>query len=48
MARIWQTAILANWEEVFKYMSIESLIKKNQNEYYEAIYNCNNAGNSNE
>ena len=48
MARLWQTAILADWEEFFKYMPIESMIKKNQNEYYKAIYNCNNAGNSND
>ena len=48
MARLWQTALLANWEEFFKYMPIESMIKKNQNEYYKAIYNCNNAGNSTE
>ena len=48
IARLWQTAILADWEENFKYMPIESLIKKNQNEYYKAIANCNNAGNSNE
>ena len=48
MARLWQTAILTDWEEFFKYMPIESMIKKNQNEYYKAIYNCNNAGNSNE
>ena len=48
MARLWQTAILADWEEFFKYMPIESMIKKNQNEYYKVIYNCNNAGNSNE
>ena len=38
----------SDWEKFFKYMPIESLIKKNQEEYYKAIYNCNNAGNSNE
>ena len=32
-ARIWQTAILANWEKAFTYLPIESMIKKNQNEY---------------
>ena len=48
MARLWQTAILANWEENLKYMPIESLIKKNQNEYYKAIHNCNLVGSSNE
>ena len=48
MARLWQTAILSKWEEVFEYIPIESLIKKYQEDYYKAIYNSNNAGNSNE
>lgn len=47
MARLWQTAILANWEKAFAFMPIESLIKKHQNEYYKAIHDCNQAGNSN-
>lgn len=47
-ARIWQTAILSNWEEVFKFLPIESMIKKNQEEYYTVIQNCNNAGESTE
>lgn len=47
MARLWQTAILAKWEKAFAYMPIESLIKKHQNEYYQAIHDCNQAGNSN-
>ena len=45
-ARIWQTAILAHWEKAFAYLPIESMIKKNQEEYYKVIQNCNNAGNS--
>ena len=47
-ARLWQTAILANWKELFKYIPIESIIRKHQNDYYIAIQNCNNTGNSNE
>jgi Fic family protein len=47
-ARLWQTAILAHWKEFFKYIPIESIIKKNQEEYYTVIQNCNNAGNANE
>ena len=47
-ARIWQTAILAHWEKAFTYLPIESMIKKNQEEYYTAIQNCNNEGNSTE
>lgn len=48
MARIWQTTILSKWKEIFEYVPIESLIKKYQNEYYEAINNCNSAASSNE
>ena len=48
MARIWQTAILSKWKEIFEYVPIESLIKKYQEDYYTAINNCNNNGNSNE
>ena len=47
-ARIWQTAILSNWEKAFTYLPIESMIKKNQEEYYKVIYNCNKAGESTE
>ncbi len=47
-ARLWQTAILAYWKDLFKYIPIESIIRKHQEEYYTAIQNCNNAGNSNE
>jgi len=32
----------------FKYIPIESIIRKHQEEYYAVIQNCNNAGNSNE
>ena len=47
-ARLWQTTILSHWEKAFTYLPIESMIKKNQEEYYTAIQNCNNAGNSTE
>lgn len=47
-ARLWQTSILAHWKNLFKYIPIESIIKKHQEEYYTAIQNCNNIGNSNE
>jgi predicted HTH transcriptional regulator len=33
---------------LFKYIPIESIIRKHQEEYYTAIQNCNNVGNSNE
>lgn len=47
-ARIWQTAILSHWEKSFRYLPIESMIKKYQEGYYKVIQNCNNAGNSTE
>ena len=47
-AILWQTAILAHWKDLFKYIPIESIIRKHQEEYYTAIQNCNNVGNSNE
>ena len=47
-ARLWQTTILAHWKSLFKYIPIESIIRKHQEEYYTAIQSCNNAGNSNE
>jgi Fic family protein len=42
------TAIHSKWKEIFEYVPIESLIKKYQENYYNAINNCNNNGNSNE
>lgn len=47
-ARLWQTVILAHWKDLFKYIPIESIIREHQEEYYTAIQDCNNAGNSNE
>ncbi|MBR2744467.1 MAG: Fic family protein [Clostridia bacterium] len=47
-ARLWQTAILSHWEKAFTYLPIESMIRKNQEEYYRVIQNCNNAGESTE
>ena len=46
MARLWQTMILADWKEIFAYVPIESLIKDYQNDYYKAINECNNKGDS--
>ena len=46
MARLWHTAILAQWKPVFEYIPIESQIEKFQEEYYEAISKCHAAGES--
>lgn len=37
MGRLWQTALLASWKPVFKWIPMESIIKDNQEDYYKAI-----------
>lgn len=46
MARLWQTALLADWNPVFQYLPLESRIHEFQEEYYEAIAACHSAGHS--
>ena len=46
MARLWHTAILSKWKQIFEYIPIESQIEKFQDEYYEAISRCHVAGES--
>lgn len=46
IARLWHTAILAQWKSVFAYIPIESQIEKFQNEYYDAIAKCHVQGES--
>ena len=48
MARLWQSALLSKWKRIFEYLPIESLIKQYQDDYYTAIANCNNKGESTE
>ena len=48
MARLWQNVILSKWNNIFKYVPIESQIKKYQEEYYAVISNSHINGNSNE
>ncbi len=46
--RLWQNILLYNWKEVFEYLPIESQIHKYQSDYFKAIANCNNKGDSTE
>ena len=39
--RLWQNILLANWEDIFEYVPIESQIKEYQEEYYSVINECN-------
>ena len=47
MARLWQTALLSEWNSVFLYLPLESRIHEFQDGYYDAIARCHSAGNSN-
>ena len=45
--RLWQTALLASWKPIFAWIPIESIIKDNQAEYYQAIALSTTQGKSN-
>lgn len=47
MGRLWQTALLASWKPIFKYIPIESVIKDNQEEYYKVFKISTSEGKSN-
>lgn len=47
MGRYWQTALLASWKPIFKYIPIENVIKDNQEEYYKVIKVSTSQGKSN-
>lgn len=47
MGRLWQTALLASWKPIFAWIPIESIIKDNQEAYYEAIRISTSEGKSN-
>lgn len=46
MGRLWQTLILMQQYPVFEYLPIESLIKKNQAEYYKVLSQSDKLGSS--
>ena len=46
MARLWHTAILAEWKPMFEFIPIESQIEKFQDGYYNAISKCHINGDS--
>lgn len=47
MGRLWQTALLSSWKPIFQWIPIESIIKDNQQDYYEAIRQSTSNGKSN-
>ncbi|MCU4155845.1 Fic family protein [Carboxylicivirga sp. A043] len=46
MGRLWQTLILKDAYPVFEYLPIESLIKEQQEQYYESLGKSDNSGES--
>lgn len=48
MARLWHTALLYGWRELFQYVPFESQIRNCQSEYYEVIARCHKNGGSDE
>jgi len=46
MGRLWQTAILKEWKEVFAWLPVETLIKENQKEYYKVLAVSDSVANS--
>ena len=46
MGRLWQTLILMQQYPVFEYLPVESLIKENQEAYYQALGKSDATGNS--
>lgn len=37
MGRLWQTLILSNWNQLFAWLPVETIIKGNQKAYYDAL-----------
>lgn len=46
MGRMWQTVILANWNPLFSWIPVETLIQENQEAYYEALAQSDHANDS--
>jgi len=46
MGRLWQTVILKEWKEVFAWIPVETLIKENQSEYYNALNSSDSSADS--
>lgn len=46
MGRLWQQLLLIKANTIFEYISVESLIKDNQSEYYSVLNQCDKLGNA--
>jgi Fic family protein len=46
MGRLWQMLILSQWQPMLAYLPVESLIRVRQADYYQALAESDNVGNS--
>jgi len=46
IGRLWQSVILHNWREVFAVMPTESIVRDNQERYYQALEDAGSVGES--
>ena len=46
MGRLWQTLYLSQWQPIFAYLPVETVIKDQQNEYYRALSASDKASDS--
>ena len=46
MGRLWQTLLLMQWKPIFAWIPVETIVKENQQEYYDAIARSDKVGNS--
>ncbi|WKB75065.1 Fic family protein [Ligilactobacillus animalis] len=47
MGRLWQTVILANWDPIFAWIPLETMIYENQRDYYKVLEQTDQETNSN-
>ena len=48
IGRLWQTLILANWRELFAWIPTETIIHRNQEDYYRVLNNAEKTADSTE
>lgn len=46
MGRLWQTLILSRWNDLFAWLSVETLVKERQEDYYDALSGSDEQGDS--
>ena len=45
MGRMWQTLLLMQWKPIFAWLPVETIVKENQQKYYDAIALSDKQGN---